>query len=119
MLTNNSCYHHLSIAVTSGTHIIKLKFVNLKMFQHQAAHFVLNKPWNRHHHDSITEHCPGIYRFQGSTSSIGFRVLQVLGSRVLQVIWFYRFLGFTGSSVPQVQCFYTTNLHVGFIIRGQ
>ena len=27
----------------------------LEMVQHQAARFVLNKPWNRHHHDSITE----------------------------------------------------------------
>jgi len=25
------------------------------MIQHQAARFVVNKPWNRHHHDSITE----------------------------------------------------------------
>jgi len=25
------------------------------MVQQRAAHFVLNKPWNRHHHDSITE----------------------------------------------------------------
>jgi len=27
----------------------------LEMVQHQAAWFVLNKPWNRHHRDSITE----------------------------------------------------------------
>ena len=27
----------------------------LEMVQHKAARFVLNKPWNRHHHDSITE----------------------------------------------------------------
>ena len=25
------------------------------MIQHHAARFVLNKPWIRHHHDSITE----------------------------------------------------------------
>ena len=25
------------------------------MIQHRAAHFVLNKPWPRHHRDSITE----------------------------------------------------------------
>ena len=27
----------------------------LEIVQHRAARFVLNKPWNRHHHDSITE----------------------------------------------------------------
>ena len=26
----------------------------LEMIQYRAAHFVLNKPWNIHHHDSIT-----------------------------------------------------------------
>jgi len=52
MLTNNSCYHHLSIAVPSGTHIVPSK---LEMVQHRAACFVLNKPWNRHHHNNITE----------------------------------------------------------------
>ena len=25
------------------------------MIQHRAAHFVLNKPWNRHQRDSITD----------------------------------------------------------------
>ena len=27
----------------------------LEMIQHRAARFVLNKPWNRHQHDSITD----------------------------------------------------------------
>ena len=27
----------------------------LEMTQHQATRFVINKSWNRHHHDSITE----------------------------------------------------------------
>ena len=27
----------------------------LEMVQHRAARFVLNKPWKRHHHNSITE----------------------------------------------------------------
>ena len=27
----------------------------LEMIQHRAAHFVLNRPWTRGHHDSITE----------------------------------------------------------------
>jgi len=33
----------------------QIDITKLEMIQHRAARFVLNKPWNRHHQDSITE----------------------------------------------------------------